>query len=256
MKMFFLGLIFLGNLLKLNGQTIYVATDTFDLEIGSGWNLSPEGYKNGVWEYPYDNNPNNKIKFRATFKNDTLSGPFEAFWPNGNKKAKINFEKGLKSGEVFYYFEDGKLKYRMNYLNDLLDGEFFQFYKSGRMQKMLNFKKGLLDGTCQAFEDEGSKRLIAVGTFSEGKPHGRYVNYVDKKRRIEEYFENGYPTEGRKFFLNDKLVGEFILDRLRMEFIKDVTYKDGIIIKEGTVLESLRKHFMYGKYLFLPENFQ
>lgn len=136
-----------------NGQTIYVLDDTLKLEIGSGYDLGPNG-KNGVWEYPFDNNPQHAVKFRATFRDDILHGPFHGFWENGNKRVVLTFLNGLKTGQAQYFTQDGKLQFEMNYFDDFLQGEFTSFYKSGRKMQIATFHRGLLSGSSIAYEND------------------------------------------------------------------------------------------------------
>lgn len=240
---------------ETRSQTIYIATDTLELEVGSGKDLGVNG-KNGIWEYPFNNNPKNGLKFRATFKNDTLNGPFEAFWQNGERKALITFDMGNKNGEAFYYSIDGRLKYRMTYTKDTLNGPFKEYYKNGVKMKDLNFRKGKLDGICRSYRDTKKQVLLAEGEFLNGLPSGTYTNCVDGKRKIVEIFQDGYPIEGQRIFISGELVGELVLGKKKMEYSEIVSYKKGIKIKTEAIPEGLKRNFMYGKYLFLPSNFK
>lgn len=239
----------------INGQTVYIATDTLELEIGSGYDLDQNGRKNGEWEYNYDNNPKNYLLYKATFKSDTLNGPFVAYWSNGNVKAKINFENGLKTGPAFYYYDNGKLKYQMNYVEDTLQGQFITFFKSGRKVCQLILNDGRLNGHCRAFDDDADNSLFAEGDFLDGLPNGTYIRYLDKKSRIEEYFDHGFPSDNRKFFKNGKLAGEQLLDKKEAVYVEDISYKNGKTIENGSVHPIMRE-FLYGKYLYLPKNFR
>lgn len=240
---------------KAQGQIVYFATDTLVLEVGSGWDLGPHG-KNGIWEYPFDNNPRNKVKFRATFKNDTLNGPFEAFWKSGKKKIEANFDMGSKTGEALYYFPEGSLKYRLNYKRDTLDGMVTLYFPSGKRMIEWNFRNGVLNGICRAYNNDRENTLHAEGEFLNGLRHGTYVDYVGKNGKIVEQFEKGYPLSGQKVFASDELITEFVLDKKIWEYTEVISYEKGKKVKQAPLTGSLRKHFLYGTYLFLPENFR
>jgi hypothetical protein len=244
--------------MALYAQKIFVATDTLVLEVGLGNDLSPESGKNGIWEYYYDNNPDNQLKFKAFFKNNVLHGELIGYWPNGKVKAQLNFTDGLKDGPAAYFDMDGRTKYKMTYKDDFLEGEVLEFYRNGRIMKKLEFKSGEMHGLCQAFEDKAANRLIAEGDFVEGLRNGVYKSYASRKQKITEYFTNDLPAKNREVWYKEKLIGEFVLDTSEQRFTKILSYKDGKLVSEQAIDPNSfpAKDFFYGRYLYLPNNFR
>lgn len=143
-------------------------------------NEFPENHTENV-PYTY----NNKGKYVKTYVNGELNGPYESFYPNGQKDIVGQFINGTRDGDWTWYHPDGTLdakrSYNIGYSNgkveefsimefkiyegeiigDEYEGIFTYYYPDGKKMKEVMYVNDDLNGFTTYF-DENEKAVLSI----------------------------------------------------------------------------------------------
>ncbi|MGV6846073.1 MAG: toxin-antitoxin system YwqK family antitoxin [Lutibacter sp.] len=193
-----------------------------------------KGERIGVWKKYYHNG---RLRYIGQFKNGKEYGTFKYYsalsskYPiiektfdtilrianlkyfnsNGNVETLGTMKGKNRVGKWTYFRPDGKTILSVeNYKNGLLEGEMKTFYKNNQLTEIKHYKAGLLSGYSKRYTKEGI--ILEALNYENGKLNGlaKYYNIKgqliytgnyenDLKIGKWEYFENGKPTNIKKF---------------------------------------------------------
>jgi antitoxin component YwqK of YwqJK toxin-antitoxin module len=156
-----------------------------------------KGKKQGEW---YKLHPNSKVYvYKGQFKDDKPVGTFTYYYPSSKVKAIVKHNDKSNRSEAFFYHETGKLMSYGFYKNAKKDSVWMNFGPSGKISNTETYKNDSLDGKKTIFyvpeiTTDQSKIVSAVHYFSNGKPHGEWIEYFNDKTIKSK----GTYTDGKK----------------------------------------------------------
>jgi antitoxin component YwqK of YwqJK toxin-antitoxin module/Tfp pilus assembly protein PilF len=152
---------------------------------------------------------------------EVLTGPWEFYFPTGNKKATGTYnDKGEKEGEWKYYYFNGQVKGEEIYRGGKQEGKETYYYDHGAVSSRATYKNGEADGEHTAYYKDGVIKVI--DHFANGKLNGLKKNfsttgvlnsevvYMNDLRNgtFKTYHDNGkVASEGS--YVDDKLSGSY-----------------------------------------------
>lgn len=91
----------------------------------------------------------------------------------------------MKHGKWLYYDKDGKLEEERNYYKDMLHGKVILYYANSKPKQEGYFYLNRPDSVYREWNETG--RLATEGTYSYGKPFGKWTYYyLDGRKKSEE----------------------------------------------------------------------
>ena len=130
-----------------------------------------DGLLSGPYEAYYENG---QLHQKATYANGERDGPYEAYRENGQLMRKGSHSKGELDGPYEEYYENGQLEAEVSYSEGEMDGSFAQYYENGQLMRKGSHSKGELDGPVDEYDASG-KRVTSVVVRMEihiDKPDG------------------------------------------------------------------------------------
>ncbi len=152
---------------------------------------------------------------------EVLTGPWEFYFPAGNKKGVGTYnDKGGKEGVWKYYYVNGQLKGEEFYRDGKQEGKETYYFDHGVVSSRSTYKNGETDGEQTTYYKDGVIRVI--DQYANGKLNGLIKNfsttgllsseavYVNDLRngKFKTYHDNGkVASEGS--YVDDKLSGPY-----------------------------------------------
>lgn len=190
-----------------------------------------------------------KEKFQVTEGNpQVLSGPYTAYYVNGQVKIKGSYHNNVATGWWEYFYENGKPKMRGTLQNNVYHGLWEYFYENGNLEMKGTVYDSIRQGYWQFFFEKGS--LKSEGAYLSNKKNGLWKYYYeDSKLKAEEYFEGDASTY-REFYASGNLKLEGKQINGLSEGIWRQYYESGHTKAEGNYKRGVRQ----GKWRFYHEN--
>lgn len=79
----------------------------------------------------------------AYYQHDTLSGPSEVYYSNGQLKTRLFFHQGVLDGPALAYDPGGRLKWKGTFREGLRHGTFVWYRRNGAEKKRKTFIHGV-----------------------------------------------------------------------------------------------------------------
>jgi antitoxin component YwqK of YwqJK toxin-antitoxin module/Tfp pilus assembly protein PilF len=166
----------------------------------------------GPWEFyfPAGN------KKAAGLYNDKgeKEGPWKYYHFNGQVKGEEVYRSGKQEGPEAYYFDQGVVASRATYKNGEADGEYTTYFKDGGTKMITYYSNGKLHGVKKTFNESGL--LQSVETYDNGKQSGPFKTYYD----------NGQ-VESEGAYVDDKVNGPY-----------KAWYSDGVLSIEAQYVQN------------------
>ena len=119
-------------------------------------------------ELRYDGDKlNGRVMTRAFYKDDTLNGRYQRYYPNGELEVECWYKHGLRDSIYRSYSEKGKLASEDYYLEGKLSGESKKWYDNGQVFQEGQYIGGMMDGQWFIFYPSGAlagKAAYKMGT--------------------------------------------------------------------------------------------
>jgi uncharacterized protein len=184
---------------------------------------------------------------------NTLTGPWEFYFPSGNKKAIGTYnEKGQREGNWKYYYFTGQLKGEEIYRNGKQEGKETYYYSNGVVSSTYVYKDGQANGEHISYYKNGALR--AIEQLENGKLNGNCkaftkggllqsaIMYANDKRNgaFKTYYANGQ-VEMEGAYADDKMTGPY-----------KAYYEDGVVsmvaqYDQDKPVGQIKKFFANGK---------
>jgi antitoxin component YwqK of YwqJK toxin-antitoxin module/Tfp pilus assembly protein PilF len=146
-----------------------------------------------------------------------LSGPWEFYYPAGNRKATGRFnDNGKREGDWTYYYYDGKIKAKEHYINDSLEGKQITYFDNGLVSSEKYYTHDAADGSSADYYRIGLPASISI--YKMGKLQGEKKEY--------------YPVGGLKAvtaYSNDLQNGPYRYYYENGRLSTTATYRDGLL---------------------------
>jgi antitoxin component YwqK of YwqJK toxin-antitoxin module len=160
------------------------------------------GQKIGTWTFV---SSSTKIKVEAEFDNDLMEGPCTYYGANGGMLATGLMSAGIRHGKwVFHH--NGKKMTEGYYQNGIKIGDWVYDYfpaKDMHIKGSFNYDTGVKDGRLEYYKVDRHPKfgidelLSGVGTYSNGKKIGRWIEYSQGLKG--EFVETGnYNRSGER----------------------------------------------------------
>lgn len=108
-----------------------------------------------------------QLVLHQNYRNGTLNGLVESFFPNGNKHYTYHYLDGKKSGPQKLYYPSGKIKNLLFYQEGMLTGDNYLYYNDGKLQHHFHFNSiGQRHGVWEKFHPNGQPKEII--TYEKG----------------------------------------------------------------------------------------
>lgn len=194
------------------------------------------GQLNGYFKRYYENG---RVQKTGNFQNGEEHGTFIDYDENGTKVNEYVMTNGLKNG-VFKTFNDGKISVSATFKNDVRHGQQIEYYynnSTGQLQLMYlgDFLNDQKDGNWKYIfiGKDKSKTLLSYETYVKGIKHGAFQE-ASGDSLILGSFKNGKLHGKYKVFIDAQklLLGGLIrTDTTQLTLLTDGAYNEGL--KEG-----------------------
>lgn len=156
--------------------------------------------------------------------NDQPTGPFETWYPQGNRKSKGQFEEGKKTGLWKQWYPAGKIHSTGQFLADVKDGRWYYYHRDsllaynelwseGALQSVSDFTGtdgivlpggGAKNGNGQVFRYHLTGKRKQRFSLVQGLPEGEFWDYDSLGRPFrQKYFLQGELSETLTEFYPD-----------------------------------------------------
>ncbi|HTA62417.1 MAG TPA: hypothetical protein VK835_08175 [Bacteroidia bacterium] len=193
---------------------------------------------------------NNGSYYKYINKNNNLQGNQVMYYKNGDLCVMQQFDKGEFNGTNFYLNENKDTVYIEIYKHDtLLYTKNFSYYKNNVAKEIyttsyksdstlikspfkdVEYKQGGFYFSFKYLEEN----VTNSQTYAKFYPSGTIMEYyIGSKNKADgkcfKYFKNG-KVKVEAMYFNDKLNGLYLEYNLDGKVVKNITYKDGKIVK-------------------------
>lgn len=160
------------------------------------------GQKTGTWTFI---STQTKIRVEAEFSNDLMDGTCSYYDPEGQLLATGLMSAGIRHGQWVFYLNGAKIT-EGYYQNGIKIGDWiYDYYPEPHthVKGMFNFDDGVKNGKLEYYRVDnhpkfGTDELLSgIGTFSNGKKIGRWIEYSQGLKG--EFVETGnYNRSGKR----------------------------------------------------------
>lgn len=157
---------------KEHGKSIYYFQNPNTLEIEMEMK---HGKRNGEFSRYFENG---FLDTHCFYKNDSIEGIQEIYYPNGIKREENTYIHGKKEGAHKEYHIDGNIKVEGNYKNDLCDGTWTYYDERGVVVGEGQFDQG--EGTLTAYDAMGRKTQTTHYDGNQKNGKEQYFNTAGK----------------------------------------------------------------------------
>lgn len=150
--------------------------------------------------------PNGMLKIEATISSGLpdlnaedswiFDGLSKAYNEEGQLEARFFYKEGTLEGKAEVFYPSGSNRETFFYVNGLLEGTYQGFYPNGALKKAHLYKKGIQSGPCISYwqnSKESSKEEFEAGLLKKGI-------YFDEKGIVLQKIQDG---EGHKVLWSD-----------------------------------------------------
>lgn len=225
------------------------------------------GQKQGIWE---KTDPNGRVIYSGTFKDNYPIGEMKRYHENGNLKAIMVFSSKGHQVKASLFNESSILTAKGNFIDSQKDSVWLYFDKTGSIRATESYSSGIKNGLSSYLFKNGN--LYETIDFQNGIKHGIWKRYFENGNPyFEAQYQNGllhggfqvyYPNgviESSGEYLNNKKEGiwEYYSDRGELLFRLD--YKNGIATNQDELdklqTEKLKKMEEHKQQLIDPEKY-
>lgn len=135
------------------------------------YHMNPESLY-GPREEWYDNG---QIKVRKNLKNGNLDGQYERWYDNGNMMTRCTYNDGKNDGLFESWHENGQEYVICNYKNGILDGIYKEYSKNGTLIIRFTNVNGKRNGESETWYDNGNRNVSCI--YKDGILDGPYESY-------------------------------------------------------------------------------
>lgn len=115
------------------------------------------------------------VEQRASLRDGSYDGPFEAYFANRQLSSKEFYESGRKHGPYEWYFDSGRLYEKGAYASGERNGPYEAYWETGELYEKGAYLSGDFDGPREWYLNG---RLIEVVTYQNGVIEGSYERYT------------------------------------------------------------------------------
>ena len=111
-------------------------------------------------------------KFRRTYKDNQLDGPYKEWYSNGQLKVRLNYLQNHLNGNYTRWYSNGQIHIKASYMNGTKMGAYLEYYKNGQIKLEYNFNElGKPDGPQTEYRLNGYKSRRRI--YASGKLIGK-----------------------------------------------------------------------------------
>lgn len=162
--------------------------------VGKGVTKNNGEQLTGPWEFYFP--AGNKKALGLYNEKGEKEGDWKYYYFNGQVKGEENYRSGKQEGKETYYFDHGIVSSRANYKNGEADGEHITYYRDGVIKAIEQYQNGKLNGIRKSFTTTGL--LQSEVTYVNGVQNGSFKTY-HANGKVE--------SEGK--YVDDKLSGPY-----------------------------------------------
>lgn len=210
-------------------------------------NVRDENGKQGKWCMYYAKD--SSVYEILHYKNDTLDGYFERYWPDGTISTKGYYSKGELDSLFLGFWEDGKIRAVVNYKQGILNGLEITYDRTGKILTKLNYIDNNQDSTySESFIDTNiiwdNIRRIKIDTVTylyTSKWNKKMAIYINDSLNLElDFYKNRLRIESK--YKNLELEKRIIYQK-KSPYKPEIIYhyENGNVRKEYLILNNSKK---------------